>query len=45
MKADAANFQAIAQACDKLIERGWQIVFIPIHFPEDIAVARKLLKE
>jgi polysaccharide pyruvyl transferase CsaB len=43
-KADAANFQAIAQACDKLIERGWQIVFIPMHFPEDIAVAREFTK-
>lgn len=44
-KTDEENFKAIAEACDQLIQKGWQVVFIPMHFPEDIAAAREVMKQ
>ena len=44
-KTDGANFKAIARACDQLACQDWQIVFVPMHFPEDIAIAREVAKE
>lgn len=39
---DENNFQAIAQACDTLAQQGWQIIFIPMHFPSDVQIAEKI---
>lgn len=34
----------LAQACDILSKEGWKIVFVPMHFPEDIVVAKETAK-
>jgi len=47
-KKAESNFTALAEACDTLAIQGWQIVFVPMHFPEDIQASRevaKLMKE
>lgn len=36
-----AYLPELALSCDELSKRGWKIVFIPLHFPEDIAVSRE----
>lgn len=37
------NFKkAAAQAADYLAGQGWQIVFIPLHYPEDLQTAREV---
>lgn len=43
-KTPQANFIALAEACDQLALQGWQIVFIPMHFPEDIQASREVAK-
>jgi len=43
-KTAEANFIALAEACDNLALQGWQIVFIPMHFPEDIQASREVAK-
>ncbi|KJS81351.1 MAG: hypothetical protein JM58_17140 [Peptococcaceae bacterium BICA1-8] len=40
-----ANFTAIAEACDRLVAKDWQIVFIPMHFPEDIQASREVVNQ
>ncbi|MFZ7101398.1 MAG: polysaccharide pyruvyl transferase CsaB [Peptococcaceae bacterium] len=42
---DPQNIKAIADACDKLGQKGWQVVFIPMHFPEDITAGREVMKD
>ncbi|MFZ5945127.1 MAG: polysaccharide pyruvyl transferase CsaB [Bacillota bacterium] len=42
---DSKNFTAIAEACDRLIQQGWQVVFVPMHFPDDISAARDVMKK
>lgn len=32
---------AVAQAADRLVERGWEVVFLPFHHPDDLAVSRQ----
>lgn len=34
----------LAQACDILSKEGWKIIFVPMHFPEDISVAKEAAK-
>ncbi len=36
--------RAVASTCDKLIEMGYRVVFLPFHFPRDIAPARDTIK-
>ncbi|MGI6226315.1 MAG: polysaccharide pyruvyl transferase CsaB [Peptococcales bacterium] len=43
-KTDETNFKALAEACDRLALDGWQVVFIPMHFPEDIQASREVVK-
>lgn len=38
------SIKALAQACDYLALQGWQVVFIPMHFPEDIQASREVAK-
>lgn len=35
----------IAQALKVVEEKGWQPVFIPMHFPEDVQIGRKISRE
>ena len=44
-KTAGTNFTAIAEACDRLVTQGWQIVFIPMHFPEDIQASRDVVNQ
>jgi len=44
-KTAGANFTAIAEACDRLVTQGWQVVFIPMHFPEDIQASREIVNQ
>ena len=30
-------FRQIAQSCDAAVEKGWQVVFVPFHYPGDVA--------
>ncbi|MEW6426157.1 MAG: polysaccharide pyruvyl transferase family protein [Bacillota bacterium] len=34
--------QAVARVADKLINQGWQVVFLPFHYPADVAVCREI---
>lgn len=34
----------LVKACDKLAEDGWQIIFAPMHFPQDITIAKQAVK-
>lgn len=34
--------KVIAQAADYLAERGWEVVFLPFHHPDDLAVSRQV---
>lgn len=43
-KTAETNFINIAEACDDLAAQGWQIVFIPMHFPDDIQASREVIK-
>lgn len=43
-KIDEAGIKDLAKACDSLAQSGWQIVFIPMHFPEDIQASREVAK-
>ncbi|NLT94588.1 MAG: polysaccharide pyruvyl transferase CsaB [Clostridia bacterium] len=43
-KTSQDNFIALAKACDSLALQGWQVVFIPMHFPEDIQASREVAK-
>jgi polysaccharide pyruvyl transferase CsaB len=36
--------KVIALVCDKLIEEGYKVMFIPFHFPGDIAPSRETIK-
>lgn len=38
------NWEALGQACDYFASEGWQTVFIPMHYPEDISAAREVIK-
>ena len=35
-------FREIAQSCDAMAEQGWQIVFLPFHYPEDVEAGRRI---
>jgi polysaccharide pyruvyl transferase CsaB len=34
--------RAVAQVADVLRKRGWQVVFLPFHYPDDVAVCRDI---
>ena len=34
----------LVKACDKLVDEGWLIIFIPMHFPDDIAICKQAVK-
>ncbi len=36
--------KVVAATCDRLIEQGYRIMFIPFHFPDDIAPSRDTIK-
>ncbi|MDX9873087.1 MAG: polysaccharide pyruvyl transferase CsaB [Clostridia bacterium] len=36
---------ALVKACDTLSAAGWQIVFVPMHFPQDITIAKQAAKQ
>lgn len=42
---DDAFLPELVRACDKLAELGWQIVFVPMHFPQDIVIAKQAAKQ
>lgn len=35
-------FQQIAKSCDAMAEQGWQIIFLPFHYPEDAEAGRAI---
>lgn len=35
-------FQEIAESCDAMTQEGWQVVFVPFHYPEDSDAGRKI---
>ena len=35
-------FRQIAQSCDAAMEKGWQVIFVPFHYPEDVAAGEKI---
>lgn len=39
---DEKLFGEIATYCDVVAQNGWQIVFLPFHYPEDIAAGEKI---
>ncbi|SMB88457.1 polysaccharide pyruvyl transferase CsaB [Desulfonispora thiosulfatigenes DSM 11270] len=39
------NYEAIARTCDHFAAEGWEIIFLPMHFPDDISAGREVLKE
>lgn len=41
--ADKENYAAITKACDHFARKGFEIIFLPMHFPEDINAARAVL--
>jgi polysaccharide pyruvyl transferase CsaB len=34
---------AVAEAADYLAEQGWEVVFVPLHYPDDLAAARDIV--
>ncbi|HBT20890.1 MAG TPA: polysaccharide pyruvyl transferase CsaB [Peptococcaceae bacterium] len=36
-----AVVEAVAEVCDGLADSGWQVLFIPMHFPKDFILSRK----
>lgn len=34
--------QAVAKTADRLTDQGWQVVFLPFHYPADVAVCREI---
>lgn len=36
----AATFAEIAESCDNFAAEGWQIVFVPFHYPEDVEAGK-----
>ncbi|MGI6066839.1 MAG: polysaccharide pyruvyl transferase CsaB [Bacillota bacterium] len=41
---EGLKLKEIAQVCDWLAERGFQVVLLPFHFPGDIAICRDVAK-
>jgi polysaccharide pyruvyl transferase CsaB len=41
-KGQSAYKSVIARACDDLIAKGRKVVFLPMHYPEDVAVSREI---
>jgi polysaccharide pyruvyl transferase CsaB len=37
-------YKVLAKGCDHLARLGWQVVFIPMHFPADIAPSREVAR-
>lgn len=35
-------FMEIAEACDTMAKQGWQIIFVPFHYPEDVEAGRSI---
>ncbi len=35
-------FKEIAESCDAMVEQGWQAVFLPFHYPEDVEASRNI---
>ncbi|MBR4943903.1 MAG: polysaccharide pyruvyl transferase CsaB [Peptococcaceae bacterium] len=35
-------FKEIADSCDAMVEQGWQVVFLPFHYPEDVEAGRSI---
>jgi len=35
-------FQEIAQSCDAMAEAGWQVMFLPFHYPDDVEAGQKI---
>ncbi len=35
-------FKEIAGSCDAMAEQGWQVVFLPFHYPEDVEASRNI---
>ena len=36
-------FKEIAQSCDAMVQQGWQVVFVPFHYPEDVEAGQKIV--
>jgi polysaccharide pyruvyl transferase CsaB len=42
---DAEGYkQALAQSCDRLIERGYRVVLLPFHYPCDLAPSKDVIR-
>ena len=37
---NAVTFSEIAKSCDTFAAEGWQIVFVPFHYPEDVEASK-----
>ncbi|MEJ8548393.1 polysaccharide pyruvyl transferase CsaB [Brevibacillus borstelensis] len=42
-KQEQAFKQAIARASDMFVEKGWNVLFLPMHFPSDLAPSREII--
>ena len=43
-KGQSAYKAVIARACDDLIRKGRNVVFLPMHYPEDVAVSKEIVE-
>jgi polysaccharide pyruvyl transferase CsaB len=34
--------KVLARVCDRLIEEGWKVIFLPMHYPGDVNVSREI---
>lgn len=42
-KQEQAFKQVIARASDMFVEKGWNVLFLPMHFPSDLAPSREII--
>lgn len=41
--AEKENYAAIAKTCDHFAKKGFEIIFLPMHFPDDITAGREVV--
>lgn len=41
---DNGYLPELIKACDKLVDEGWRVIFIPMHFPGDIAICKQAVR-
>jgi len=41
---DNSFLPQLVKACDKLADENWRVIFVPMHFPQDITTAKQAVK-